>query len=156
MDYQNFKVFLFGSYRNNAGPDNVNRNLVENSQNKFLYEKLAGKISKRLERFLYLMQSNVIIFSGFGQYKFWIAIAKIFKKKIIYLMHGCASYETKINKLKVKKKILDYEKEFFNSVDLILPVSEQYKNWFLTHFSEYENKTHYLNSGIWGGGKPML
>lgn len=148
MKYENFKVFLYGSYRNNTGPDNVNKNLIENSQHKFLYEKLTGKISKRLERFLYLIQSDVIVFSGFGQHKFWVAIAKIFKKKIIYLMHGCALYETKINKLKLKKKTLDYEKKFFKLVDLILPVSEQYKNWFVEYFPEYKNKTHYLNLGI--------
>ncbi|MFR8226281.1 MAG: hypothetical protein ACLU85_04205 [Lachnospirales bacterium] len=39
MKDNKIKVFLLGSYRNNAGPDNVNRCLIENSPYDFLYIK---------------------------------------------------------------------------------------------------------------------
>ena len=151
MNFQKFRVFLFGSYINNAGPDNVNRNLIENCQYELLYTKTKGKIIKRLEWIFNLLRCDVVVFSGLKS-NFWMAMAGIFNKKTIYLMHGCISYETRINKLQVEEKILDYEKEFLKSVDLILPVSEQYKNWVLAQFPEFKNKTHYLNSGIVGGG----
>ena len=64
--------------------------------------------------------------------------------------------ETKVNKLDVKQKILDFEKEFLESVDLVLPVSEQYKNWVIQQFPSIEKKIHFLNSGISGGGRAML
>ena len=36
MKDKKIKVFLLGSYKSNAGPDNVNRCLIENSTHVFL------------------------------------------------------------------------------------------------------------------------
>ena len=155
MKDNKIKVFLLGSYRNNAGPDYVNRCLIENSPYDFLYIKKTGRIAKRVEILRKIVSSNVVVFSGFGKNKFWLSLSKVLHKKTIYLMHGCATYETKINKLNVKKKILDFEKEFLESVDLVLPVSEQYKNWVIQQFPNVEKKIYFLNSGIIRGGAKL-
>lgn len=156
MKDKKIKVFLLGSYKNNAGPDNVNRCLLENSTHDFLYVKKTGRVMKRIEMFCKIISSNVIVFSGFGKNQLWLSLCKFLRKKTIYLMHGCATYETMINKLDVKQKILDFEKKFLKSVDLVLPVSEQYKNWVIQQFPGIENRVHFLNSGISGGGRAML
>ena len=142
------KIFLYGSYRHNAGPDNVNRYLLDNSKHNILHEKSSNKFIKRLERLLYFSYSDVIVFSGFGKHKYWLKYAKLLGKKTIYLMHGCANYEDKINKLNLDTKLLDYEKVFLADVDLILPVSESYKEWVIQMFPATKNHIHFLNSGI--------
>ena len=153
MKDKEIKVFLLGSYKNNAGPDNVNRCLIENSTYNLMHVEKAGRIVKRIEILCKIISSNVVVFSGFGKNKFWLFLCKFLRKKTIYLMHGCATYETKINNLNVKKKILDFEKEFLELVDLVLPVSEQYKNWVIQQFPGIEKKIHFLNSGISGGAE---
>lgn len=153
MKDSKLNVFLLGSYRNNAGPDNVNRCLLENSPYDFLHIERTGRLTKRVEILCKIIRSKVIVFSGFGKNRFWMFLAKFLNRKTIYLMHGCAIYETKINQLNVKKKILDFEKEFLESVDLVLPVSEQYENWVIQQFPGIEKKIHFLNSGISGGAE---
>ena len=108
---------------------------------------------KRIEIFCKIISSDIVAFSGFGKNKFWLFLCKLLRRKTIYLMHGCATYETKINKLYVKQKILDFEKKFLESVDLVLPVSEQYKNWVMQQFPSIEKKIHFLNLGISGGAE---
>ena len=88
--------------------------------------------------------------------KIWVVLSRVFRKKTVYLMHGCLTYEAAINRLNIKKKVLDFEREFLESVDLVLPVSEQYKNWVIQQFPSIEKKIHFLNSGICGGGRAML
>lgn len=117
------KVFLLDSYRSNAGSNNVNKFLLESSSYDFLH------IEKRRRN---------------------IRIVEILHKKIIYLMHGCVTNETQINKLNVKKKILNFEKGFLQSVDLVLLVSEQYKNWVTQRFPSTEKKIHFLSLRISG------
>lgn len=147
MFHKELKVFLFGDYRNNNGPENVNRNLIKNCNQSFFYEKSKNKIFNKLERLFYLIKCDVIVYSGIKN-KFWLAIAKIFNKKTIYLMHGCICYENKINKLQISEKIINYEKEFLKSVDLVLTVSEQYKYWVSNYFSNLKINIHFLNLGI--------
>lgn len=141
-------IFLYGSYRNNAGPDNVNRYLLSNTKNILLFEKSNNKILKRIERLLYFYRSDVIVFSGFGKYNFWLKYAKLLGKKTIYLMHGCVNYEARINKLEIDSRQLKFEKYFLGNVDLILPVSEYYKKWVVEMFPEFKKHIHFLNSGI--------
>ena len=63
-------------------------------------------------------------------------------------MHGCASYEAKINRLKIDSQLLEFENSFLKNVDLILPVSEYYKEWVVKMFPEVKTHIHFLNSGI--------
>lgn len=153
MKDSKLNVFLLGSYRNNEGPDNVNRCLLENSPYDFLHIERKGRLTKRVEILCKIIRSKVIVFSGFGKNYFWMFLAKFLKRKTIYLMHGCVIYETKIKQLNVKKKILYFEKEFLESVDLVLPVSEEYENWVIQQFPGIEKKIHFLNSGISEGAE---
>ena len=149
------KVFLFGECKNNTGPENVNRNLINNCNYNMDYVKFNGKIKKRVEILYKILKNDVIVYSGIKT-KFWVFLSKLFNKKTVYLMHGCISYESEINKLNTSNKILSYEKNIFESVDLILPVSEQYKNWVIHRYPDLENKLHFLNSGIIGGGYNLM
>ncbi len=148
MNNKEFKIFLFGSYKNNTGPDNVNRNLINNYQHTIFYEKITNPILKRIERLFYILKCDVVVFSGLCNITFWLNLSKFLKKKTVYLMHGYVSYEKEINKLELNNNIENIEKEYFKKVDLILPVSEKYKNWIVKKVPEIKEKTYFLNLGI--------
>lgn len=143
------EVLFCGEYIVNAGPSNVNRFLLDNSKNMFMYVKSQGKITKRVERVLKLLKSNVVIFSGYGRYiKKLLVICKILHIKTIYLMHGCLEYENQINNLHIKKKDLNVEQYILKKIDLVLCVSEGYMKWVNGRYPQMITKIFYLNSGI--------
>lgn len=81
MKDSKLNVFLLGSYRNNAGSDNVNRCLLENSPYDFLHIERTGRLTKRVEILCKIIRSKVIVFSGFGKNRFWMFLAKFLKQE---------------------------------------------------------------------------
>ena len=137
MKDKKIKVFLLGSYKNNAGPDNVNRCLIENSTHDLLHIEQTGRVMKRIEIFCKIISSDIVAFSGFGKNKFWLFLCKLLRRKTIYLMHGCATYETKINKLYVKQKIIS--SIFYKKITIFLYIRKNTlkKIHFINNFYIY-------------------
>lgn len=149
MAKRSVKIFLCGEYKVNAGPSNVNRRLLNASDEKIYCLRSENKILKILECIYKIILCDVTIFSGYnGRAKIWLKMIKMFGKKAIYLMHGCVAYENQINNLNIPKKAIEIEKYIFNRVHLILCVSEKYMEWVENSYPFLKGKLHYLNSGF--------
>lgn len=141
------KFLLIGEYKTNAGPSNVNRKLIENSN--FIYIKSSNRFIKFLETIIKIIVSDVCIMSGFSpENLIYSKITKILNKKSIYIMHGCIKYENEINTLGFKDKYVKKEIQLLKKVDLILCVSKKYSKWVKEYYPEVSQKIGYLNNGI--------
>lgn len=133
------KVFFYGLYRRPGGPCEVNRNIVRCLSGQVMTKDKYGKISGRIENIVKILRSNVVIFSGLMFYNYELIIAKLLKKKIIYIMHGCARIETGKNRL---------EEQVIKKSDLILCVSSMFRKVMSDIYPEYNNKYQVLFNGI--------
>ncbi|MDM0960173.1 glycosyltransferase family 4 protein [Clostridium perfringens] len=142
--------FLFvGDYKGNSGPLNVNKNIIMNLNKKYMYISSTKKLIKILECILKTLFSKVIIVSGLcGSGKYCTKIAKILNKKVIYLMHGCVEYESKINQFTGLEEAINLEHYMLDKSDLILAVSSKFKDWLKIQYPQYNNKIDFLNNGI--------
>ena len=143
------KIFFIGNHWANLGPANVNKYLISNLKSKVRYQKSKNKIISLVEIFLKTMTSNIVIISGMqSKVKYLFFLIRLFRKKSIYIMHGCARYENEINKLSLSKKSLKNEEKVLKSVNLILCVSKRYMEWTKGYYPQYKHKVYYLNNGV--------
>lgn len=147
------QFFLLGEWRSNTGPSNVNKSFVLNSDKEMSYLHSSNRIIKRLERFKWLYYPVVVISGGCTDLE--IKLLNFFRKKIIYIMHGCVSYEAKVNKLALSKKSLELESRLLSASDVIVCVSERYSEWVKKEFPLYANKIKFINNGITLNQRPF-
>lgn len=142
------KFLLVGHYELNAGPANVNRAFIENADQSMDYIKnCKNKYLRRLMQIFKCILYKDIVFSG-GVPFFEFCLVKLLRKRIYFIMHGCARYENKINQLEYSEAFLDREDVILEKVDKIIAVSENYANWVKQRYPQYKNKITYINNGI--------
>lgn len=141
------KFFLYGDWQSNAGPMNVNRSWIENSDGSMDYTKARNKYARKLEKRWKCLKYNTIVFSA-GASIPEMRMAKFLGKRVVYIMHGCAQYENVINKLGLTDEQLSREKQALDISDLIVAVSERYAEWANAHFPQYANKIQFVNNGL--------
>lgn len=139
------KIFLMGGINRNTGPANVNRNLIT-ADRSIWYQKSRKRLVRFLETAIKFLLSDTIVFSAYVRV-FAVRLAKLLKKKTVYLMHGYIKYENEINQLNVSEEILKEEDAVLRSVDLILCVSETHMKWFKQFYPQLSN-IHFLHNGI--------
>lgn len=140
-------MFLYGDWQSNAGPSNVTRSLIENSDEDLLYLKSKNKILKNVELIAKIYKSDIVVSSGIMPDKTQKKI-KLMNKKMVYLMHGCIEYENKVNKLNLSEKKLSEESSTLLNANKIICVSEKYSKWAKEYMPEYSDKIIYLNNGV--------
>lgn len=139
--------FLYGDTCINAGPQNVNRSLVENSDKSMMYVRSHNRYIRRIEKIIKGLCCTTVVFSA--DYKsFDIWLFKLFGKRLVYIMHGCEQYENVINKLGLSKQRLLIEKKVLNESNIIVAVSENYSKWIRREFPQYADKVKYVNNGL--------
>lgn len=141
------KFYLYGDTNMNAGPCNVNRSWIENSDGSMDYPKSKGRIARRIEKLWGCITHSVIVFSG-GTKKLELHLAKMLGKRIVYIMHGCNRYENTINKLGMTERDLKLEYDVLSMADIIVAVSEMYAEWAKREFPEFANKVTFVNNGL--------
>lgn len=141
------RILLVGKYKFNAGPANVNRSLIENSDDDLLYLKQDLKVLRLFEFVGKVFCADIILVSGLCS-KIMFPIIKLSRKPIIYLMHGCAEYENKINNMNLDLKVLQLEQEIFKYSRKIICVSSKYAEWVKVRYPQYAFKICYSNNGI--------
>lgn len=147
------RFFLLGDWRCNAGPSNVNRSFVLNSNKDMGYIHSSNRIIKRLERYKWLFYPIVIVSGGLTELE--LRFLKLFRKKIIYLMHGCLWYETKVNNLTTSEKALKNEDLLLSTSTAIICVSERYSEWVKKEYPQYSHKIKFVNNGITLNQRPF-
>lgn len=142
-------VFFAGDISLNNGPSNVNKELYKYLKNEFQFIETKNKWIFYILYIIRTIKCDVIVYSGILKIDIIsLRIAKILRKKIIYIMHGCVQYEQgEINKTPTMggDRI---ENDLFKYSELILCVSAPFAKWFRKYRSEFCDKVEVLTNGI--------
>lgn len=143
------KILFWGDTRENAGPMNINKGIVKNLSARFRYVPAQGKYRKMAMGLLYLMTSDALVVSGISkQGGILVAAAKLLRRPSVYIMHGCAVYENRLNNRHHTEKSEKLEAYILENAKLILPVSKKFMHWVHQYYPQYSHKTEYLFNGI--------
>ena len=129
-------IFLLGDFESNNGPGNANRKVCDSIAVTYntKYSQKTGKIGRIVEMYIGILRSDVLIICSKSDINYWaIKLAKRHGKKIVYLMHGYASYESKIANPAISarqlSKIKKYETFVFEAADRIVCVSKKFMEY---------------------------
>lgn len=141
------KLLLYGDWRLNAGPNNVNRSIIEHSDKSLLYIKSKNKLLNIIESLIKVILSDVIVFSCGGSLKVY-KFAKALGKKIAILKHGDSKYENEINNLGISESFLAESRKEMDIADELICVSKVYSEWVANHYPQYKDKITWINNGV--------
>lgn len=143
------KIIFWSGKLNNCGPDNVTKQYLKNLDDSFVEIKSTHKYNRFFEAVWKLSSSDIIVASGVSKSgALLFGLARLLRKKAVYIMHGCARHEMQLNKTPCSKKALLHEAYLIKYSSLVLPVSKQFMNWVKANYPEYAYKTKYLFNGI--------
>ena len=105
-------IYLYGMSWLNNGPCNVNKSLIDVRDEELLYVKWKNKYLRLFESIYKVARADVVVISSiWSSCKLVCRLAKFFKKKVIYLMHGYVAYEDKVNTGYHEENVIEIEKE---------------------------------------------
>lgn len=139
------RILLVGEYRYNMGPANVNKKIIEHMTGDFSYLKFQwpkgfDKILNVLELLFKVCLSQVIIVSVTSRIGHIAGIlCHLLHKDLVFIMHGCAEYEYKINGYGSKNG-RKRQKYLMDHATLILPVSNWYGEWLKDRYPNYKDR----------------
>ena len=141
-------ILFYGRTQSNSGPDNVNRAYYNHLPDRFLRGEPGGGIPGLLRDLNKLLQCRVLVVSGLSRKGCILtAAAKLLGRKTLYMMHGCAEFEQKINRQSGKAPVRQ-ERCLMKHCDRILAVSRRYRDWLAQRYPQYAGKLDSLNPGI--------
>lgn len=147
---RNKKILFFGDIFTNTGPGIANKMTLKCLKKIFLvYENNANKILNMITLPILLLLSDIVFIASKSRINFLlIKISKLFSKKIIYLMHGYSTKEAIIEKKNNKyiSKCKKYDNFIMKNCDLIVFVSENFKNYMIDEFPKFKNKFKHINN----------
>lgn len=143
------KIVFIGDCEYNTGPSNVNKDYKRYLENDFYFLKNKNKLLRVVETVIVSVWADTVVISGLSfTNHLSLMSAKLFKKRIIYLMHGCYVYETKINNNKLNKTSQYLEEKMLQLADKIVAVSHMYQKFVETSFPKYMKKMCFINNGF--------
>jgi len=143
------EILFWGSVRYNSGPDNVNKGIVKNLTETFYWTNSKSSLFPSVNDVKHLIKSDVVVISGLSRDVYIMAIlTKLFRKTLVYILHGYFAYESKVNESKKVGFGVMMERLILKMADLILPVSKKFMAWFHTMCPKYKYKTKYLYNGM--------
>ena len=143
------KILFWGGGKGNNGPNNVSNSYRMHLTESFVLVKSHHKYGELIEAVWKLLFSDCVVVSGVSRKGvLLVGIARIFGKKSLFIMHGCAEYECEINKVKCSRQALAQERYLLKHCTLLLPVSRKFMFWVRERYPRYAYKTQYLHNGI--------
>ncbi|MCR5627482.1 MAG: glycosyltransferase family 4 protein [Lachnospiraceae bacterium] len=147
----NTKIFIAGDYYSSTGPAEVTKAYIKQLSEMgypFDFLKAEKKTKRAIELALKIPFCRVVLLTGYSRQNLLaLNIARIFGKKVIYLVHGDIKYENEINKTE-DRAMTECELKVFEQADALLAVSEKFKSWLGYHYPVYKNKIFTLTNGI--------
>lgn len=142
------KIFFAGNHFAEGGPNEVNKAYIHYLQSRVLYLTQSNVLFQFFEIFLKIFICRVVIFSGIRNIDHLVLpLCRLLHKRILFIMHGCLSYEDEINHYSnprgERNEIL-----MLKSAHQILCVSEPFRQWVAVRYPEYVSKTTALTNGI--------
>lgn len=149
MKVINMKILFWGGTGGNIGPVNINKGVVPSLSDRFWTVTAQGKYRELLDALWKLLRSDVVMVSGVSRKgAILVVAAKLLGKKSVYLMHGCAEWECRLNGIQPNKKGLAQEVCLMKHADLLLPVSRRYMLWLKEQYPQYAGKMDYIYNGV--------
>lgn len=143
------KYVFIGSTDGNTGPENVNKGIVANLPQSFWIANSVNKFNKYVGAMLGTIWCSVVVISGMSKVGVYaMKLAKLLKKKTIYIMHGCYEIESALNEANVNQNSLRIEQYILHHADLILPVSKCYASMIQEKYPFCKGKTACLHNGV--------
>lgn len=136
----NKRIFFYGQHFGENGPSIVNKNIVRCLPEDVAHLHFRNKLLMRLESLLKIVWCQVVILSALGHRSYEIYLAKLLKKKIIYIMHGFAQDDG--------HEVYKREAELLPITDKILCVSSLFCRLAKEKFPEYADRMDVLTNGI--------
>lgn len=135
------RIFMVGDFESNTGPAIANKALKKALGRRVRCSR--GKkthIGRVLELIAGILRSDVICFCGFSELNVYgIKLAKTFRKKTAYLMHGYIELETKINHCEVKPRRIEAEHYILRNADMVICVSKLLASEVMKKYPELKN-----------------
>lgn len=142
------RILFWGNYRENSGPSNVHRSLIENSNNELDYIHFKNRYLRALEIRFKVWLSDIIIYPSYTPTK-EVVWFKSLKKKTVTIVHGCQTYENLVNDLgRDQKQLAENEDKIHELSDVIVCVSEKFSIWYKERYPKYASKITFVNNGI--------
>lgn len=149
------RVFLVGDFESDNGPGIANRKIRDALVNNFevSYSQATGKWRRIIEVFREIKKTDILVICSKSKLNYIaIKIARWEKKKILYIMHGYASYEVKIDNSGEKKSrlrnICKYESFVIDNVNKIVCVSKNFMGLMMEQFPDYKSKFDYIYNSV--------
>lgn len=149
------KIFFMGDFILDTGPGIANKMLRKGlGENKnFLFSDAKSKLTRVLEIIYKTIYSDCVCFCSSSKANIIaIKVAKLFKKKTVYIMHGYLSHEYKINNTEVDeeelKEIKEYEQYIFQNVTKVFCVSKKLMQYMKTAEPQFAEKFDYNFNGV--------
>lgn len=134
------RIFFAGLYRGENGPAEVNKNIVSYLPNDVARLKSRNRYLIRIECLWKICRCNILILSAIGHKRYEIKLARLLKRKIIYIMHGFGVDDGPF--------IYRMETLLLPCVDKILCVSSPFCCLAKKHFPQYADKMEVLTNGV--------
>lgn len=143
-------LYLMGDCITSTGPGIANKEIKKSLEIGYKINCSSNnKIILILSLYNQIKNSDILVICSFSKMNYIaIKIAKKLQKKILYIMHGCATYEKKINdpliSIKQLNKIEKLENYIFENVDKIVCVSKYFMDFMRTYKKEYYEKYDFI------------
>ncbi len=142
-------VLFVGNTYKNTGPSNVNKAYKKHLEKKVAFLHFRCKPLLMLEIIAGVVRASVIIISGLGYSSYVSAkLAKMLKKPVAYLMHGCYEHECILNRVSPLPRDIGMESTIMEAADQIVCVSERFAQWLSSRYPNYTEKITYINTGV--------
>lgn len=143
------RILLAGNGLQNNGPSNVNKEIIKYKPGNLLYVKSSNRYLKYLEGIAKLICAQVLVVSGISRMGFFLTkVSRLLGKKVVFIMHGSAEYEAKMEGTLGAEKSIYWESRIINMADRVLPVSEKYSLWVKKQYPQYAEKVRYWHLGV--------
>lgn len=142
------KILFVGNIFHESGPSIVNKNLYDNLKNKVVFIDANKKLDKLLIFFKNFFYSNTIVISGLGNLNLLSSLLGfLFRKNLIYLMHGSVELEAKYRNYSLYIRLA--EKIIMNCSNKIICVSDSYKKNILSksYYHKFDSKLIVIANG---------
>ncbi|MCR5108915.1 MAG: glycosyltransferase family 4 protein [Lachnospiraceae bacterium] len=141
------KIFVIGDHLTGTGPSNVTAKYIEGLNGRCMKQIFRSRALRAAEMILKIPFSKVILCSGYSaQNVMAMKIARFWKRKCAYLMHGCVEHENRINHCE-DPVMTAVERQTLLLADKILAVSDVFAAWLKENYPEYRDKIVSMPNG---------
>lgn len=145
------RIFLLGDFKSDNGPGNANKKIRDSLKQRLdiYYSKKENRFERIIETIVGIAKTDILIICSKSQINYLaIKLAKFFRRKTLYILHGLSSYEEKINNPDISEislgKMRRYERFVFNHVDKVVCVSKLAMEFLIKQFPMYTKKLDYI------------